>query len=52
MIGDGMKIIFLRSDEKEIKQMATYVSQLVKEEVTFVISQDEEHFIVTLTGGY
>lgn len=46
-----MKFEFARNDE-EMRQMAVFVAQLVKEGVKFIVRQDSAAFSIELTGGY
>jgi len=38
--------------ENEMRELAMYVAQLVKENVTFTMKKDRFAVAVTLTGGY
>jgi hypothetical protein len=44
-----MNFLFSMND---VKAMAIFVSQLVREGVTFTVSQAGENFTITLTGGF
>ena len=46
-----MTTIFMNK-EKDIRLFAVFVSQLIREGVTFSIMRDEHSIEVTLTGGY
>ena len=46
-----MRLTFDRS-EKDMKAMAVFVAQLIREGVTFTIRQDNVGFEIELTGGF
>jgi len=46
-----MRFSFDRSDE-DMKAMAVFVAQLIREGVTFTVRQDNAAFEIELTGGF
>jgi len=46
-----MTLSFDRS-EKDMRAMAVFIAQLVREGVTFTINQDNIAFEIKLTGGF
>ena len=46
-----MNIVFMKNDE-EIKQLAIFVSQLIREGVTFLVENNASNYLVRLTGGF
>lgn len=44
--------VTFRRDEEDIKHLAIFIAQLVKEGVTYTINNAENYVEVTLIGGY
>jgi hypothetical protein len=46
-----MKFTFQKT-RKDLKAMATFTAQLVREGVTFTVENTTDSFIITMTGGF
>jgi len=49
---DATAIEFMLHDQEEMKAMAVYTAQLIREGVTFSMSKDNIAVQVKLTGGF
>jgi hypothetical protein len=47
-----MKAPIIFHKKKEVRELAKFLAQLVREGVTFDVKYDEHFFFVMLTGGF